>query len=154
MEAQMLGEKPFQAQPPRPETPLLPSTPGLSLDSEGGATIRLPHNLEMRISVLYSREPSLEPQRRPESSSLLLKYAMEYRLLPNLQVGLSGYLYRPDGGEGFSFGRAFGDRVMGVGPGLKYDLGRWSFVIRSQFEPGSRDRGDNLQNWFRVWYAF
>jgi len=41
-----------------------------------------------------------------------------------------------------------------VGPGLKYDLGRWSFIIKTQMETGDRDRGDNLQNWLRVWYAF
>jgi hypothetical protein len=47
----------------------------------------------------------------------------------------------------------FGGRVMGLGPGLKYDLGRWSFVMKSQVETGARDRTD-LQNWFRAWYAF
>jgi hypothetical protein len=45
---------------------------------------------------------------------------------------------------------------MGIGPELKYDLGRWSFLLKSQIEAGNRDQNQNkdLQNWFRVWYAF
>jgi hypothetical protein len=70
-------------------------------------------------------------------------------------VGLSGYLYYPAADQPFSLSRPFaGERVMGVGPGVKYDLGRWSFVFKSQMETGTRDRGDDLQNWLRVWYAF
>ncbi len=37
----------------------------------------------------------LEPQKRNEPS-LLMKSSLDYRLLPNLQVGLNSYLYRPD----------------------------------------------------------
>jgi len=155
MEAQMSGEKPFQAQPSlRPERLTLPGTvPGLALDGEGGATLRLPHHLEMRISFLYNRDSSSWDSQKRGDSSLLMKYSMDYRLLPNLQVGLNGYLYRPDAGEGFAFQRPFGDRVMGLGPGLKYDLGSWSFVLKSQLETGG-PKGEDLQNWFRVWYAF
>jgi hypothetical protein len=153
METQMLGEKPFQAKPSplKPES-LLSSPPALIPDRDGGAALRLPYDLEMRISVLYQREPgALEPQRRNDST-LLFKYAMDYRLLPNLQVGLNGYLYRAE--EGFTFQRPYGDRLLGVGPSIKYDLGRWSFLLKSQLETGHKDRGDDLQNWFRVWYAF
>ncbi|MDP3183578.1 MAG: transporter [Desulfobaccales bacterium] len=153
LETQMLGEKPFQAPTPSliPES-LLSSPPALIPDRDGGATLRLPHNLELRISVLYKREPAaLEVQRRSDSS-LMFKYAMDYRLLPNLQVGLNGYLYRAE--EGFSFPRTSGDRLLGVGPGIKYNLGSWSFILKSQLETGNRERGDGLQNWFRVWYAF
>lgn len=159
MEAQMLGEKPFQANPSllRPEKSLLPETPGLALDDDGGAALRLPYNFEFRISVLYDREPAspLDPKRRKDSP-MLFKYSMDYRLLSNLQVGLNGYLYHPYADEGFSFQRPLGDRdrVLGLGPGIRYDLGHWSFVLKSQLETGNRDRGDNLQNWFRVWYAF
>jgi len=153
LETQMLGEKPFQASPSplRPES-LLTGPSALIPDRDGGATLRLPYDLEMRISVLYQREPAaLEAQRRSDSS-LLFKYAVDYRLLPNLQVGLNGYLYRAD--DSFSLGRPTGDRLLGVGPGIKYDLGSWSFLLRSQMETGNRDRGDGLQNWFKVWYAF
>jgi hypothetical protein len=79
---------------------------------------------------------------------------MDYRLAPNFKVGLSGYLYYPYPDQPFSLNRPFGEKVMGVGPGVKYDLGRWSFVFKTQMETGTRDRGEDLQNWLRVWYAF
>jgi len=154
LESQMLGEKPFRVQPSgrTPDNLLRPTPSRLAPDRDGGTSLRLPYNLEMRISVLYSREAApLEIQKRREAS-LLVKYAMEYRLLPNLQVGLNGYLYRPD--EGLSLPRPLGDRLLGLGPGIKYDLGRWSFVMKSQLETGNRERSEGLQNWFRVWYAF
>lgn len=153
LETQLLGEKPFQAQPaPLSPQSLLTGPSGLTLDRDGGATLRLPHDLELRISVLYKCEPPALESQRSRETSLLFKYGMDYRLLPNLQVGLNGYLYRAE--EGFSFQRPLGDRVLGVGPGIKYDLGSWSFLLKSQLETGHKDRGDDLQNWFRVWYAF
>jgi hypothetical protein len=158
MEAQMLGEKPFQSHPApgSPGTGFLSNlASGLQLDQDGGAALKLSHNLEMRISVLYDRDPArLEPQKRNETS-LLMKSSIDYRLLPNLQVGLNAYLYRPDSGDSLSLSRQFGDRLMGLGPGLKYDLGRWSFMLKSQLETGSRERGaDGMQSSVRVWYAF
>ncbi len=156
LEAQMLGDKPFQARPApvSPGADLLPGAmPGLQLDQDGGAVIKLPRNLEMRISVLYNREPvALEPQKRYDS--LLMRYSLDYRLLPNLQVGLNAYLFRPEAGDNLSLSRPFGDRIMGLGPGIKYDLGRWSFLLKSQLETGNRERGDGLQSSVRVWYAF
>ncbi|MCX5888616.1 MAG: transporter [Deltaproteobacteria bacterium] len=158
MEAQMLGEKPFQSRP----APLNPGsdflsnlTSGLQVDQDGGAALKISHNLEMRISVLYDSEPGrIEPQKRNESS-LLMKSSLDYRLLPNLQVGLNAYLYRPDSSDSLSLSRQFAERVMGVGPGLKYDLGRWSFMLKSQLETGNRDqRADGMQSSVRVWYAF
>lgn len=161
MEAQMLGEKPFQARP----TPVTPGEAlfsgglsGMQVDQYGGSALKLPLNLEMRISVLYNRdnaEPAapIDPAKRGEAS-LLMKYSLDYRLLPNLKVGLNAYLYRPDPSDNLSLARPFGDRVMGMGPGLKYDLGRWSFLLKSQMETGSRERGSDLQNTLRVWYAF
>ena len=158
MEAQMLGEKPFQSRP----APINPGADflsnlasGLQMDQDGGAVMKLSHNLEMRISVLYDSEPGrIEPQKRNESS-LLMKSSLDYRLLPNLQVGLNADLYRPDSGDSLSLSRAFGDRVMGLGPGIKYDLGRWSFMLKSQLETGNRDqRADGMQSSVRVWCAF
>ena len=103
MEAQMLGEKPFQSRPANPGADFLSNlASGLQLDQDGGAALKLSHNLEMRISVLYDREPGrIEPQKRNESS-LLMKSSLDYRLLPNLQVGLNAYLYRPDSGDNLS----------------------------------------------------
>lgn len=146
MEAQMLGEKPFQS-----PTPTL--IPGSARVAEDRAKIGLPYNLELGISFRYYQDPALDVSRRPQSS-LLVNSSMDYRLLPNLKVGFHGYLYRYDTGQGFTFPRDLGDATMGLGPALKYDLGRWSFILKSQVET-HRDRGDTgLQNWFRVWYAF
>jgi hypothetical protein len=75
--------------------------------------------------------------------------------MPSLKVGLSGYLYKPP--QDYIAWRNnlnFIDPVYGFGPGIQYDLGRWSFLLRSQLEPGTRDRNEALHNWFRVWYAF
>lgn len=154
LEAQMVGEKPFQTRtlPASPWAALLSGT-GLQLDQDGGTALKLPLNLEMRISVHYNRESAqLEPQKR--SDSLLMNSSLDYRLLPNLKVGLNAYLYRPDA-DNLSLARPFGDRVMGLGPGIKYDLGRWSFLLKTQLETGNRERGgDGIQSSVRVWYAF
>ncbi len=76
-----------------------------------------------------------------------MKSSLDYRLLPNLQVGLNAYLYRPDSADNLSLARQFGERVMGLGPGIKYDLGRWSFMLKSQLETGNRDqRADGMQS--------
>jgi hypothetical protein len=154
LEAQMLGEKPFQTRPAptNPWAALLSGT-GLQMDQDGGTALKLPLNLEMHISVHYNREPAqLEPQKR--SDSVLMSSSLDYRLLPNLKVGLNAYLYRPDT-DNLSLARPFGDRIMGVGPALKYDLGRWSFLLKTQLETGNRERGaDGMQSSVRVWYAF
>jgi hypothetical protein len=144
MEAQMLGEK---------VTPL----PRASIFSSGASdqdstTIRLPYNLEMNISFRYNRDPSgLEPQRFSDSARLM-KYSMDYRLFPNLQVGLNSYLYRP-ADDGLLSSRQLANR-MGFGPEVKYNLGRWNFLLKSQMEAGTKDHSEGMQNWFRVWYAF
>lgn len=152
MEAQMLGDQ--APQPARPGPSLLQEfSPSLQLNQDSTA-LKLPYNLEMNISVHYNREPSSREPQRFGDSPLMMKYAMDYRLLPNLQVGLNGYLYRP-ADDGFSFQRPLGNR-LGFGPELKYNLGQWSFLVKSQVESGNKDQGQgkDLQNWFRVWYAF
>jgi hypothetical protein len=154
LEAQMLGEAPFQSRSAPKDGTALFSNLGsrLQLDGNGGAAIALPYNLQLHISVLYAGDPGrIEPQK--QSDSMLMKTSLDYRLLPNLQVGLNAYLYRPEPGNNLSVAQPLGDRAMGLGPDLKYDLGRWSFVMMTQVETGARDRSD-LQNWFRVWYAF
>lgn len=154
LEAQMLEDKPFQTRkaPANPGAALL-SGNGLQLDKDGGAALKLPLNLEMHISVHYQEPAQVEPQKR--SDSLLMSSSLDYRLLPNLKVGLNAYLYRPDASDNLSLTRPYGDRVMGLGPGIKYDLGRWSFLMKTQLETGNRDRGaDGLQSSVRIWYAF
>jgi hypothetical protein len=152
LETQMLGEQPL-----KPATPRLPGAqalPSLQLHQNGGdARLSLPLNTEMHISIRYNRDPNPAEPQRLNDSPLYMKYAMDYRLMSNLRVGLNSYLYRP-AEEGFAFQRPLANQLLGVGPEIKYDLGRWSFLLKSQVETGNRDQGKDLQNWFRVWYAF
>ncbi len=158
LETQMLGEKPLKS--PHLTNPLLSNVPSIQMHQEGGdASLKLPKKLELNISIRYNRDPgAVEPQRLHDSP-LYMKYSMDYRLLSNLRVGLNSYLYRPSE-EGFPFQRPLVNQFVGFGPELKYDLGRWSFLVKSQMESstlspaGNLNRTDNLQNWLRVWYAF
>jgi hypothetical protein len=156
LETQMLGETPQVLAVPK--FPGIPAAPSLQLHQEGDASLNLPRNMELHISIRYSREPSAAEPQRLNNPSLYMKYAIDYRVLPNLRVGLNSYLYRPSE-EGFAFQRPVTNQLMGVGPELKYDLGKWSFLLKSQMEAGNRNQagqgqGKDLQNWFRVWYAF
>jgi hypothetical protein len=151
IETQMLGEQP----PPAPgsKLPGLEAIPSLKMNSAGDATLSLPRKFELNISIRYNRTPaSMDPQHLG-NPSLYMKYAMDYRVLSNLRVGLNSYLYRPSE-EGFAFQQPQANQLLGVGPELKYDLGRWSFLLKSQVESGNLNQGKDLQNWFRVWYAF
>ena len=150
LDAQTLGEKPTPS--PSSQLRALTYPQGLGAAGDSSTSLKLPYNLELNVSFLYNQHnPALTPG-RAGSSLPLFNYSMDYHLLPNLKVGLSGYLYYPD--KGLSLNRPFNERVMGLGPGLKYDLGRWSFVVKSQVETGTWDRGEDLQNWLRVWYVF
>lgn len=152
LEAQMLGEKPIK--------PVTPNIPGLQpsliqqlrLDGQD-VRLSLPLSTELNISIRYNRQSNPGDQQQLGNSPLYMKYAMDYRLLSNLRVGLNGYFYRPSE-DRFAFQNHSADHLLGVGPELKYDLGRWSFLLKSQVESGNRDQGKDLQNWFRVWYAF
>ncbi len=144
MEAQLLGGKPTSIQPLQ----------GLALK---GSALGLPAKLEMRITVHYNEDPVQVQDPKHNFNSLLVSSTLGYRMLPDLQVGLNGYYFRSRDEAGFGFSRPAGDRLLGVGPEIKYDLGRWNFMLKSQLESGTRDgrdRGDGLGNWFRVWYAF
>lgn len=152
LETQMMGEK--RLPPAAPLFPGINSAPSLQLHPEGGdASLKLPLNTELNISIRYNREPTPGDTQTLSKSPLYMKYAVDYRLMSNLRVGLNSYLYRP-AEDGFAFQRPMGNQLLGVGPELKYDLGRWSFLLKSQVETGNRDQGKDLQNWFRVWYAF
>jgi hypothetical protein len=152
LETQMLGEK--RLPPAGPNFPGIHPAPSLQLLPEGGdASLKLPLNTELHISIRYNREPTPGDPQPLSKSPLYMKYAVDYRLLSNLRVGLNSYLYRP-AEDSFAFQRPMGNQLLGVGPELKYDLGRWSFLLKSQLETGNRDQGKDLQNWFRVWYAF
>jgi hypothetical protein len=157
MEAQLLGDKPYSKDSQvlwSGKSPLAELLPGLMESQDDGSILKLPQNVELRISFLYNGDKSALAQDRPIQSHLLFKYSMDYAVLPNLRVGLSGFLYHPKIEEGSYFQKRFGELVMGFGPGVKYDLGRWSFTFQSQVDTGNRDRKEGFQNWLRVWYAF
>jgi hypothetical protein len=153
LETQMLGEKPLN--PTSSGLPVIQNVPSLKLHQDGSdASLKLPLNTELNISIRYNREPNPAEPQRLNNSPLYMKYAMDYRVLSNLRVGLNSYLYRPSE-EGFAFQRSQANQLLGLGPEIKYDLGRWSFLIKSQMESGgNRNQGKDLQNWFRIWYAF
>jgi hypothetical protein len=154
MEAQMLGDRPAPA--PR-------SSPSYLQDMcdicglEGGnleSTLKLPKNF--RISFRYNSDNPVGGAERFSQSPLLFKYSMDYCLSSKLKVGLSGFLYQPPA-DHLSFLRQKTDLLMGWGPSLRYDLGRWGFTFQSQVSQAEKVRPDenkDLQGWFRVWYAF
>jgi hypothetical protein len=151
LETQMTGEKPLA--PTVSPFAGVQSAPSMQLHSDGDATIQLPRKLELTISIRYNRDPSPAEPQRLKNSPLYMKYAMDYQVLSNLRVGLNSYLYRPSE-EGFPFQRSMANQLLGVGPELKYDLGRWSFLLKSQVQTGNLNQNKDLQNWVRVWYAF
>jgi hypothetical protein len=110
---------------------------------------------ELRVSFLYNQDQPPGQSPIGPASHLLFRYSMDYCIMPTLKVGMTGYLYKPPT-DYFTWRNSlnFSDPVYGIGPGVKYDLGRWSFLLRSQLEPGTKDRNEALHNWFRVWYAF
>ena len=114
-------------------------------------TLRLPKNFH--ISFRYNSENPVNVAERLSQPPLLFKYSMEYCLSSKLKVGLSGFLYQPPA-DHLSFLRQKKDLVMGWGPSLKYDLGRWGFTFQSQVEKIRPEDNKELQGWFRVWYAF
>jgi hypothetical protein len=148
LEAQMLGE----IAAPAPQS-FLQDMCGL----DGGqqeAAFRLPKNF--RISFRYNSENPVGAGERFSQSPLLFKYSMDYCLSSKLKVGLSGFLYQPPA-DHLSFLRQKTDMVMGWGPSLRYDLGRWGFTFQSQVSQADKIKPEdnkNLQSWFRVWYAF
>jgi hypothetical protein len=152
LESQMQGEKPLPQA--GSHFPGIQPVPSLQLHNDGGdAALKLPLNTELNISIRYNRDPSPGETQPLSKSPLYMKYAVDYRLMSNLRVGLNSYLYRPSE-EGFPFQHSLANPLVGVGPELKYDLGRWNFLLKSQVESSNRDQGKDLQNWFRVWYAF
>lgn len=119
------------------------------------AKFQFSRSSELRVSFLYNQDQGAGQSALGPTSHLLFRYSMDYCIMPTLKVGLSGYLYRP-ATDYFAWRNSlnFNDPTFGFGPGIKYDLGRWSFLLKSQLEPGTKERGEALHNWFRVWYAF
>jgi hypothetical protein len=152
LEAQILGERPINSPALAGPSYLQDVCPGP--EAAGDATLRLPKNF--RISFRYNSENSGSGAERFSQPPLLFKYSMDYCLSSKLKVGLSGFLYQTPA-DHILFLRQKNDLIMGWGPSLKYDLGRWNFTFQSQVsqaEKASPDSNKDLQSWFRVWYAF
>lgn len=154
LEVQFLApaENSQAAHPPRPfgsgqllETEELTGAPRT-------ATLKLTPATEIKLSFLYRQDQS--GSGAGSDGHLLLRYSMDYLVMPNLRVGLSGYLYKPPTEYQYWRPAQPGDPVLGFGPGVKYDLGRWSFLLRTQVEAGAKPHGEAIHNWFRVWYSF
>jgi hypothetical protein len=111
--------------------------------------------MELRVSFLYNQDQTAGHAAVGPTSHLLFRYSMDYCIMPKLRVGMSGYLYKPPT-DYFAWRNSlnFNDPVYGFGPAIQYDLGRWSFLLRSQLQTGNPNRGESLNSWFRVWYAF
>ncbi|MFZ2089698.1 MAG: hypothetical protein WAU47_14095 [Desulfobaccales bacterium] len=150
LEAQMFGERlPFS-----PTLASLPSFQDLCPGSDGGqveSVLALPKNF--RISFRYNRDNPVGHTEALTQSPVLFKYSMDYCFSSKLKVGLSGFLYQPPA-DNISFLRERNDLVMGWGPSLKYDLGRWGFTFQSQVDKFRSEEEKDIKGWFRVWYAF
>jgi hypothetical protein len=148
-----------------PKKPVVSAVPNPGAAAQVGTLDRNSHQMtakfqftpsaELRVSFLYNQDQTPGQSPIGPASHLLFRYSLDYCIMPTLKVGLSGYLYKPPT-DYFAWrsNLNFGDPVYGIGPGIQYDLGRWSFLLRSQLETSTKDRGEALHNWFRVWYAF
>ena len=124
----MQGEKPLP--PAGSNFPGVHPGPSLQLHNEGGdASLKLPFNTEMHISIRYNREPSLPDPQPLSKSPLYMKYAVDYRLLPNLRVGLNSYLYRPSE-DGFSVPTLPGQSPRGAWSGTQIRPGAVEFPLK------------------------
>jgi len=82
-------------------------------------------------------------------------YCVDYAFLPNLRMGVAGFYYVQTTGDtvdGVNVGRHA--RQFAIGPGIKYDYGKWSFLFIPQFEMATLNRPEGQRYWFRIWYAF
>ena len=152
LEFQLRGDRP--SSPPSLGAPSYLQDICPPMEGAGESTLHLPKNF--RISFRYNSESPVGGAERFTQPPLLFKYSMDYCLSSKLKVGLSGFLYQPPA-DHLSFLRQKTDLLMGWGPSLKYDLGRWNFTFQSQVSQAEKVRpedGKDLQGWFRVWYAF
>jgi hypothetical protein len=82
-------------------------------------------------------------------------YCVDYEVIPKLRIGAAGYYYTQTTGDvvdGTNVG--FHGRGFAIGPGIKYDVGRFCFAVISQFELATINRPEGIRNWVRLWYAF
>ena len=82
-------------------------------------------------------------------------YCLDYAVTKNLRLGVAGFYYvqtTADVKDGHKIGNH--GRQFALGPALKYDYQRWSFMFIPQFEMATLNRAEGQRYWVRVWYAF
>jgi hypothetical protein len=79
-------------------------------------------------------------------------YCLDYAVLLNLRLGITGYYYvqtTPDIQDGRKVGKY--SRVFGMGPGLKYDVGKVSFILVNQWEMAAKNFSEGRTFWVKLW---
>jgi len=82
-------------------------------------------------------------------------YCVDYAVLKNLRIGAAGFYYvqtTADEADGKKIGNHA--RQFALGPAIKYDYQRWSFMFIPEFEMATLNRPEGIRYWGRVWYAF
>lgn len=78
--------------------------------------------------------------------------AASYEILNGLRLGVAGYaLYQitDDKLDGDDQPHS-GERVFGVGPGLKYKIDSWAIYLNSYYEFGAENRPEGVKFAFRI----
>ncbi len=82
-------------------------------------------------------------------------YCVDYAVMPNLRFGAAGFYYvqtTADTADGVKIGAHA--RQFALGPAIKYDYQRWSFMFIPLFEMATLHRPEGVRYWARLWYAF
>jgi hypothetical protein len=82
-------------------------------------------------------------------------YCIDYAVMPSLRVGAAGFYYvqtTADSADGRTIGNH--GRQFALGPAIKYDYQRFSFMFIPQFEMATLNRPEGQRYWFKAWYAF
>ena len=82
-------------------------------------------------------------------------YCIDYAVRPDLRIGAAGFYYvqtTADKADGRTLGNH--GRQFAIGPGIKYDYKKWSFLFITNFEMATINRPEGTRFWWRVWYAF
>ena len=115
-----------------------------------GANIKMMYDFPTR-----NQNPILAQNFYQSGQAFHFDYCVDYALLPNLRLGVAGFYYvqtTADNADGRNIGNH--GRQLAIGPAIKYDYQRWSFLVSPQFEMATINRPEGQRYWARVWYAF
>jgi len=115
-----------------------------------GANIKLMYDFPTK-----NDSPILAKNEYHSGQAFHFDYCVDYAVLKNLRVGAAGFYYVQTTGDTVD-GRNIGNhaRQFALGPAVKYDYQRWSFMFIPQFEMATLNRPEGVRYWARVWYAF